>query len=94
MKAISKSKYPELYLKGINLREHVNFEGDYTYARRQDLSNNELGFYDKTPIRSKEDMIQWVVKTAPKFKSAEAFKIPNNFSTGGKVLGALTNTRR
>ena len=34
------------------------------------------------------------IKTAPKFKSAEAFKIPNNFSTGGKVLGALTNTRR
>tara|TARA_R100000808_G_scaffold25073_1_gene61310 strand:+ start:7952 stop:16369 length:8418 start_codon:yes stop_codon:yes gene_type:complete len=92
-KMLAQSKNPELYLKTANTLENINLL-DHPHANKQDVYYNNLGFSDKTPFNSKEDLIQTIIKQAPNFKSAEAFKITNNFNTGGKVLRALANTRR
>ncbi len=95
-KMLAQSKNPELFLESANFMETNILAGmkDHPHANKQDVYYNNLGFHDKTPFNSKEDLIQTIIKQAPNFKSAEAFKITNNFNTGGKVLRALANTRR
>jgi hypothetical protein len=78
---------------------------DHPHANKQDVYYNNLGFYDKTPFNSKEDLIQTIIEQAPNFKSAEAFKITNDsntdvnpvgkfiFEQGDKAVKTLTKSR-
>jgi len=106
-KMLAQSKNPELFLESANFMETNVLAGikDHPHANKQDVYYNNLGFYDKTPFNSKEDLIQTIIEQAPNFKSAEAFKITNDsntdvnpvgkfiFEQGDKAVKTLTKSR-